>query len=421
MSKVKFYLKNPKAKESSVFMVFNFGYSEVTPSGHKKHKFLKYGINEIIPTAYWDDKLCRVKETKKFPEYPELNHRLGGYERAVKDIHRKMLNDGIQPTPELLRAALNDIYREPLQVKKKIGLFDFIEEYIATSNKSPSTKEKYVNTFRTLKLYTENRKLEDFTFDDVDLEFYDDFVSFLYDKEYAENSVGSHIKNIKVFMAVALDRGLTDNRYFQHKRFKKVGEESESIYLNEEELDRIFKLDLSNNSRLDRVRDLFIVGCYTGLRFSDLSQIKKENFVKVENVQCLKITTQKTGEVVVIPLKSQVKKILTKYDFELPRLISNQKFNNYTKEIAELAEIDEKLELTISKGGKSIKNTYHKYELVTAHTARRSFATNAYLAGIPSISIMKITGHRTDKSFMRYIKITQEENAVKLSTHKFFK
>ena len=94
--------------------------------------------------------------------------------------------------------------------------------------------------------------------------------------------------------------------------------------------------------------------------------------------------------------------------------------NDYLKEIGKLAEINEPVQISITRGGKTAKEMFKKYELITTHTARRSFATNAYLMDIPSISIMKITGHKTEKSFMKYIRISQEENANKLINHPFF-
>ena len=94
--------------------------------------------------------------------------------------------------------------------------------------------------------------------------------------------------------------------------------------------------------------------------------------------------------------------------------------NKYLKEVGEIAGIDETMKIAITKGGKTETNLFPKFDLMTTHTARRSFATNAYLMDIPSISIMKITGHRTERSFMKYIRISQEDNANKLSSASFF-
>lgn len=219
-------------------------------------------------------------------------------------------------------------------------------------------------------------------------------------------------------MNEAVDRKLTNNLQFKNKRFKTVEEPTETIYLTEAEISRLFNLDLFSNSRLEKVRDLFIIGCYTGLRFSDLVQLRNENISREGNL--VRIRTQKTGEVIIVPLKSYVREILKKYNGVPPQVISNQKMNDYLKELGKLAEIDESIIVTSTKGGVRQSETFKKWELITTHTARRSFATNAYLQNVPTISIMKITGHRTEKSFLKYIKISQEDNANKLIHHPFF-
>ncbi len=112
---------------------------------------------------------------------------------------------------------------------------------------------------------------------------------------------------------------------------------------------------------------------------------------------------------------------MKKYDWELPKPISNQKMNEFLKEIGTLAKLETPVEIAITKAGKLQKDIFKKHELISTHVARRSFASNLYLADVPSITIMKITGHKTEKSFLRYIRITQEENANKLLNHPFFK
>jgi integrase len=254
--------------------------------------------------------------------------------------------------------------------------------------------------------------------DSIDLDFYDQFVDFLIKKNYGKNTIGTLIKNVKVFMNEAVDRKLTTNLQFKNKRFKTVEEPTETIYLSEGELERLYTLDLTTNPRLDKVRDLFIIGCYTGLRFSDLIQLRAENLSTCGRM--VKIQTQKTGEMVIVPLKGYVKEILKKYGGMPPAAISNQKMNDYLKELGEMAQIEASVLITGTKGGNRQTEAFKKWELITTHTARRSFATNAYLQNVPTISIMKITGHRTEKSFLKYIKISQEDNANKLVSHPFF-
>ena len=219
-------------------------------------------------------------------------------------------------------------------------------------------------------------------------------------------------------MNEATDRGINKNLEYLNKRFKVLNDSADTIYLSKKELDAIRGLDLSNNARLDTVRDLFIVGCYTGLRFSDLEKLDKSNFIK--DFTQIKLKTQKTGETVIIPVHPYVKEIFIKYGNSLPKSISNQKMNEYLKEIGKKADIVENIIIGSIQGGRKTNNSYLKYQLITTHTARRSFATNAYLADIPSMDIMKITGHRSERSFIKYIKVTQEQNANRLINHPFF-
>ncbi|MBU1820883.1 MAG: site-specific integrase, partial [Bacteroidetes bacterium] len=159
--------------------------------------------------------------------------------------------------------------------------------------------------------------------------------------------------------------------------------------------------------------------CYTGLRFSDFSQLRKENIIYEGRI--LTVATQKTGTRVFIPISPKVTAILEKHNWEPPRAMSNQKMNDYLKELAEEAELTDRVELSQTKGGKRISKYIEKHKLVSTHTARRSFATNAYLAGVPTIDIMKITGHKTETSFMKYIKVSGEETAIRMLEHDHFK
>jgi integrase len=155
------------------------------------------------------------------------------------------------------------------------------------------------------------------------------------------------------------------------------------------------------------VRDLFIIGCWTGLRFSDLDQISTDKIK--ENRITLK--QRKTGKKVVIPVNYTVNEILEKYNNKLPEPISNQKFNEYLKEAAKLANLNEVFLKTTSKNGLNIEKRYLKHELITSHTARRSFCTNLYEMGVPTLSIMALSGHQTEQAFLKYIKTDPDKHA----------
>lgn len=418
MPEAKFVLKEPNSKEPTLVYLF------LRFNGQK----LKYSTGQKIHPKFWNDEKQLAKETRLFVGYEAFNALIKKMGSAAEEYHRTLLSNGVKPTPEKIRDYLNETFhKNTVEPKQVLTLLGFIDEFIKTSNKKPGTIKQYRLAYNNLKEYHEVTKKE-VDFDTIDVAFYDDFVRFLLNKnfgtdeevkKYGTNTIGARIKNLKVFLNEAVERGLTTNLQFRSNRFKKPNEKSESIYLSIDEIDRIYKLDLSKNPHLDRVRDLFIIGCYTGLRFSDLIQIKNENLIDKKSK--LKIKTEKTGEIVVIPLHHYIREIINKYKGNLPQLISNNKMNEYLKQIGEQAKINEDVLITATKGGEVKSERFKKYELITVHTARRSFATNAYLNDIPSISIMKITGHNTEKAFLTYIKISQEDNANKLMNHPFFK
>jgi integrase len=233
---------------------------------------------------------------------------------------------------------------------------------------------------------------------------------------YKPNTVGTRIKILKTFLSNAEDAGLPVIGDYKKKSFAKPSEETEAVYLNESELTAMYRVNFEKSKKLDRVRDLFLIGAYTGLRFSDLSKLNKDNV----SSDIISVRTLKTGAVVDIPIHPVIRSILGKYEGCMPKIPSNQKFNDYIKEVVKRAGINEPVRVDETKGDLTIKKSEPKYRLVTSHTARHSFATNAYLGDVPAISIMKITGHRTEGAFMKYIKISSEDNARKLLKHDFF-
>lgn len=407
MAEARFVLKEPKSDSATlIYMLLRF-------NGQK----LKYSTGKKINPKYWNEDKQLARESKSFPAHGDLNAYLKEVGNAAEKHLTNLITEGTEPTPEKIKAYLNErFFRTPI-ADKKLTLLEFIDDFIKTSSKQITTIKQYKLTQNNL---LEFKKAYQYPldFDTIDAVFYDKFMRFLLSKEYSPNTIGSRIKNLKVFMNEAVERGLTSNIQFKSSRFKKPYEKSESIYLTMDEIQNLYDLDLSDNPRLEKVRDLFIIGCYTGLRFSDLEQLRNENLI--DNKTKIRISTKKTGQLVVIPLHKNVRAILKKYEGIPPQVISNQKMNDYLKELGKKAKINEQIVITTTKGKTKESETFKKYDLITSHTARRSFATNAYLNDIPSISIMKITGHATEKAFLTYIKISQEDNANKLSNHPFF-
>jgi integrase len=230
----------------------------------------------------------------------------------------------------------------------------------------------------------------------------------------AKNTIGTHLKKIKQMLKEAHQAGLHSNTSYQ--AFQTMQEQVDAIYLTMDEIEAIYNLtDLP--AYLERSRDRFLIGCYTGLRYADFSQIIPSN---IDAEGYLRVRTRKTKALVVLPVHPNIYAILQRNGNQPPRSISNQKLNQHLKEIARLAEITQPVSTVRTEGGKRVERTRPKWQLVSTHTARRSFATNAYLAGIPVPAIMQITGHATYKSFLKYVRVDAERNARLLKDHSFF-
>jgi integrase len=300
----------------------------------------------------------------------------------------------------------------------------FIDEFIKNrelSGKPNGSIQVYKKTQKHLKDYC--KKYGAINYESINLEFLEKFQRFLYSEPrlLSVNYSLKLIQNLKLFLNEAKELEYHNNDAYKSRKFTIKKEEITHIYLTLEELERMYNEDLKENPKLERVRDTFIVGCFTGLRFSDFTKLQPQHFKKIGEVEVLEIVTQKTNQKVTIPIHPKVQSILKKYDGIMPRPISNQKMNEYLKDLGELVKINDDIVISRTKGGQRTEEVFKKYDLISSHTARRSFATNSFKAGVPSISIMKITGHTTEKSFLQYIKISSEENAVLMAQNSFFK
>ncbi len=457
-SSITFVLKNPKSSDPSlIYLIFRYNSYKIDSSGKKSYQRFKFSTGLRWNPSHWDKiKNCGI-DKKGFPDPGELNLRLKNMEVVVADIYRKLINDGNEVTAEIIRSELDkrtdvfpDLKRKTVKAsaiaKSSKSVVSYFEDYLANLKYiykkgqpypvTNRTKQRYATTLRHLKNFSATKK-KPVSFEDIDIEFYQDFVDYLRTRvkekptknnpepvqtlRMADNTVGKHISTLKTVLAAATEAGINTNTKFQSKKFASISEDVDKIYLTSKELDAIYALDLSASPYLDRVRDTFLIGCYTCLRFSDFSNIQPDCLYNNDKGTFLRINTLKTGKVVVIPIHYRVMEILNKYKFELPQSISNQKMNDYLKIIGQRAGINDPISISKVEGGVRVTRTSPKYELISTHTARRSGATNMYLSGIPAISIMKITGHRTEKAFMRYIQMTEEDNAIKLMDNPFFK
>lgn len=438
---IKFYLDNKKREHSAIAAVVF-----IKGSRYKIATGLSVVVNK------WKTNSMRAAISKDYQDGHHINDMLEIWKGAISNVKKLVIRNFVNLKQEdftkLVREEIEklkmksdeDIFQHAAIIEQSTnteqkggkGLVEFATNFKNTVARSKATLKRYQTTIRVLSEYEKSHgKL---TFDDVGIEFYNKFIRWMEDGNYSVNYIGDMIKNIKVFMNEAAERGMHNNLNYLSRRFKVIDEESDSIYLTEGELQKLFDLEINGemvkakikgvnagnmNKRVKSLidcRDRFLIGAYTALRFSDYNKLDRikpeEDFITNRN--------EKTGTRVTIPMHHVIKEIARRRNGELPYPVSNQKMNDALKLLGEIAGLDDEVEVTMTKGGRRVTEKFKKYELITTHTARRSACTNMYLAGIPVRVIMAFSGHKTEKSFLKYIKVKQFEDAIRMKDHPFF-
>jgi len=404
---VKFYLeskvKGDKKKLLPIFLYARFNGSTVKLFTGRKCNWHAWEVDKSRANS------------KKITTATEINGFLSDVEEEVTNRINYNSRKGLLTTKEEIAGILTELNGKEL---KRLSFIDFAQDFIDKSTFAPNTKKGYQTTINSLEEYSAKRK-KLIDFNSIDLNFYDSYTTYLWkEKGLNDNTVGTHIKHIKTLMNEAFERDLHNNLKFKKKGFVVMRKDSDSVYLTEREIDKLLALDLSNDKKLERVRDVFCIGCWLGLRYSDLIRVTKDKIIEEDGMTLLKIEMEKTKSVVRIPINPKARPLLEKYDYNLPA-ISSQKFNHYLKDITknEKAGLKAEVEVTTMKAGQKERNKYPKHELITSHTARRSFATNLYLHGVQSHVIMAVTGHKTEKAFRAYLRLSDMEKIKEIDKH----
>lgn len=387
-----------------------------------------------IPPKYWDKKrlLIRPGLPAEYGSVDELMFQLKKKMRQAEDLaefatKKKVANKG-QFVKDAFNAQLRveDIEKDPSRFRKLSGekeevnldIYFQLDEYIKIKEKkvTRATVNVFNNIKAHLKAFEEFRK-QPITFDSFDFNFYDTFVDFL-TFDYVQtrfkknpvvglklNTVGKTIKQLKIFIKDRVRRKIISS--IDLADYKVPEEETDAIYLNYQEIAQIYNSDLTKYPDLIPYRDLFVLACLTGLRFSDFSSIRSED---VRNGMLHK-KQEKSDHWVIIPLRQEANEIFNKQFSNGVPFISNPDFNEKIKIIGKLAGVDTPIKFTHKKGNKDIEVLKAKCDWITSHTARRSFCTNEFLAGTPVKLIMQISGHKKEKDFYKYIRISPEEAA----------
>lgn len=275
------------------------------------------------------------------------------------------------------------------------------------------TIDQYISTVNVVRNFIRTRPKLSQKSEKIDRKFYSCFVCWLNSKGMAANTIGKHIKNLKAILRAELPTGYAMRcEFLQRGICSRPEEQIDNVYLSEAELMKIKSLELVGT--MAAVRDTFVLLCYTGCRYSDLGNFQPSNIVGLINGRALVFVQRKTNREVVVPLLHEAEEIFAKNGGKIPQQFTIQTFNRIIKSVCRKAGITDRIVIHRTQGGKKVANVREKCDFVSAHTARRSFATNLYKRGLPTNMIMSATGHETERAFRTYIKVTRYEKAEML-------
>ena len=410
-----------------------------------RNKTVKVSTGLKVAKAMWDSKTQRLfTSDEKFTvranrDAKKTNKRLDEIADSITSMFKQSTsNDRIYADTDAMKneitARLNNLHskQQREEDRQKQCATEWMLKYIDSDRIDPHTM-RYVAERTKIHQRTVVHRFQTFL---TDCKLADKFETFtskdcekLYTnwaykaKNYKQNTVIASFGVLKPLLNAAKKDGIEiDDSYYKELQGK--GKDVDNIYLTEEEIKKIYNLDIPSlkasgdidaKSNIEATRDLFIIACWTGLRRSDINKLNDGVWSVKDGEDLLYVTAEKTKRQVVIPLHPMVKAIYQKYNGVLPKLGDKSNTNNHLRNLGRLAGIDEIVPVTENRGGKVNTCHFKKYELIGMHTARRSFATNMYLRGMPTIAIMQLTGHTTESNFLKYIKVTAEQNAMMIA------
>lgn len=419
----KFILKEPnKETRTLIYLFLNW-----------KGKRLKVSTSETIIPQYWDKDTQRPISNKKLlrsfsptvqKELNILSVRLDEIDLFIRDLILDLKRDKAISLDAIQERILDFLGRKATEEVKPISFTEYFASLISRMENGTYLTDKGTKyTYSTIKTYKSNlallrefeKEIGFINIEDIDLDFYNNFLQFCNKGGYRTNTVGAVIRKIKAVLHTAYEEGVSLNSIFQSRSFKALKEKVYNIYLTPDELKKLMELPLTGT--YEKYRDVFLIGCYTAQRYSDYSRISPEHIQATSSGnKVIDLIQVKTKQRVLIPfLYPELDILLQKYDYKVPRT-SEQPFNRAMKKIGEMAGIDKDIVLTKNIGGETKERVVKKYELISSHTARRTGATNLFLLNYSALQIMKVTGHASVESLMEYIKVSLEENADKMTT-----
>ena len=389
-------------------------------------KRIEFTTGYRIDAAKWDSDKQRVRNgcTNKLKQSAsEINASLLGYYTEVQEIFKKFEVEEIMPTPEQIKEAFNALHK-PIEEEVKPrnstpnAFYKVFDEFVRDCGRQNDWTDSTYEKFAAVKNHLMNFR-DELTFDFFDEKGLNDYVTYLRDvKEMRNSTIGKQLSFLKWFLRWAFKKGLHQNNAYDSYKPKLKSTQKRIIFLTWEELNKLREFEIpAAKQALDRVRDVFLFQCFTGLRYSDVFNLRRSD-IKGDHIE---VTTVKTSDSLIIELNNHSKAILDKYkdvafeDDKVLPVITNQKMNDYLKELAELAGIDEPVRQTYYRGNERIDEVTPKYVLLGTHAGRRTFICNALALGIPPQVVMKWTGHSDYKAMKPYIDIADDIKANAMS------
>jgi len=392
---IKFYLKRADRPRTAVEAIIHF-------DGHR----MKVGTGVSIEPVNWNATKQRAK--RGYLHEKAVNDRLRTFEVGVMSVYTELVNSGQIITPALLREKC---ITPPIPTGDDVPpLFTAYDTFLAEEEQGTRLTKGTLTVYRTVK-----KHLRDFeksfglrlSWETLNSLFFQKWTDYLIHKAGLNNvTLWKMLQILRAFLKRMEERGMPVNP--DYKKFSKAraipkGDGSQKTYLSPEELLVLEQLDLSDNRRLCRVRDLFVFMAYTGIRFGDSQRLRPEN----RKGEFLEIVTGKNRKQIRVPLHPKARRIWDQYEGALPK-ISSQKGNLYLEEVCIAAEFSESTEVVTYRGTKREVTTVPRYKLIGFHTAKRSAVTNLHNAGVSVEAICQITGNTRD-TIERYILPTSDD------------
>lgn len=368
-------------------------------------KTIKVYADRKCTQKQWNFDKQRVDSRYYKAGAPELNKYLGSLVDEVCKLYEANLEKGKPTTSDDIKAIVERLNDKGASSKNQVTVEKAFNQYLDLSKdrRAANTIKKYNSTWNHLQGYAKYKR-QKLSFDIFDLDFEHSFRNYLItEKEASDNTIAKYLKTLKSFLRFCLERGYHNNTTFQ--RYQSTEKEGEIYILSLEELMNLLQYEF-NNDRLSQVRDVFCFMCFTGLRYSDAAQLRREH---IKN-NIINLVAQKTLTDTIIPLNPFALSILQRYQDDpkpLP-IISNQKMNDYLKEIGQIVGLNEQVRVKRWINSRLFESYVPKYEVLTCHVGRKTFTTLSLILGMSETEVKAFTNHKSDKDFRRYVRMALE-------------